>query len=244
MLNLSSSYLKSSENGDTGGVKNLENDCFPEISEISGVQQEKNGLFSSESVHSDSKQASYRKVSIYTKSMRRYRLERERRRQVRLLAEQGFTQKQIASKLGVCTRTIKRDWYKVRPYVKAQFGKEIRGVVDERQREFEHRLEGVTVNEKFKLLKQDLKEAAKKVRSLKSSQRRQEQHQQPVRQLDYVFDLDSLTADGFPRIILPFEGSNMQFVGNFEIKFYAIKNGEKRELCNVGVSTKTTSPYH
>jgi len=104
--------------------------------------------------------------------MRRYRLERERRRQVQLLAEQGFTQNQIANNLGVCTRTIKRDWNKIRPYVKAQFGKEIRSVVDERQREFERRYEGLTVNEKFRLIKQDLKGAAKKLRSLQSSQRR------------------------------------------------------------------------
>jgi len=244
MLNLSSSYLKSAENGDIGGVKNLENDCFPEINEISGVQQEKKQQFNNESTRFSSKKASYRKISVYTKSMKRYRLERERRRQVRALAEQGYTQKQIANKLGVCTRTIKRDWDKIRPYVKGQFVKLIRAVVDERQQEFERRYEGLTVNEEFRLLKQDLKEADKKVRSLQSGQKRQEQRQQPVRQLDYVFDLDSPIVDGFPRIILPFDGSNMQFVGNFEIKFYAIKNGEKRELCNVGVSTNTTSPHN
>ena len=240
---MSSSYLKSAEKGNAGGLKNLENDCFPETSEISGVQHGKKRQFSSKSAHSGSKEASYRKVSVYTKSMRRYRLERERRRQVRLLAEQGFTQNQIASKLGVCTRTVKRDWDKIRPHVKGQFGKEIRAVVDERQPEFERRREGLTVNEEFRLLKQDLKEAAKKVRSLQSSHRRQQQRKQPIRQLDYVFDLDSPTADGFPRIILPFQGSNMRFVGNFEIKFWVIKNREKRELCNVGVSTKTTSPF-
>ena len=83
--------------------------------------------------------------------------ERERRRQVRLLAEKGFTQKQIASELGVSTRTIKRDWDKIRPYVKGQTRKEIRAVVDERQKEFERRYEGLTVNEELKLLKQDIR---------------------------------------------------------------------------------------
>ena len=46
MLNLSSSYRKSVEKGDAGGLKNLENGCFLELSEIRGVQQEKNGLSS------------------------------------------------------------------------------------------------------------------------------------------------------------------------------------------------------
>jgi len=227
-----------------GELKNLENDCFPEISEISGVRQKKKLQFSIESVHSGSKKASYRKVSVYTKTMRRYRLERERRRQVRLLAELGFTQNQIASKLGVCTRTIKRDWDKIRPYVKGQFGKEIRSVVDERQQEFERRSEGLTVNEEFRLLKQDLKEATKKARSLQRNQRRQEQRQQPFQQLDYIFDFDCPTDEGFPRVIFPFESNSMQFLGDFELKFWMLKKGEKKEICNVGISRKTPSPFH
>jgi len=65
--------------------------------------------------------------------MKGYTTERERRRQVRLLAEKGHTQKQIASELGVSTRTIKRDWDKIRPYVKGQTRKEIMQVVDARR---------------------------------------------------------------------------------------------------------------
>ena len=79
--------------------------------------------------------------------------------------------------------------------------------MDERQQEFEQRYEGLTVNEEFKLLKQDLMEAAKEVRSLQSSHRRQAQPQQTRRQLDYVLDLDSPTVDGFPSVILPQQGS-------------------------------------
>ena len=71
--------------------------------------------------------------------MERYTKERERRRQVRLLAEAGHTQKQIASELGVSTRTIKRDWDKIRSYVKGQTRKEITAVVDARREELERR---------------------------------------------------------------------------------------------------------
>jgi len=38
---LSSSYQKSAEKGNVDELKNLENDCFPEIGENIGVQQEK-----------------------------------------------------------------------------------------------------------------------------------------------------------------------------------------------------------
>ena len=222
----------------------MENEHFPGIGEIREFQQGKKRHFSSKSGHSKVKDASYRKVSVYTKSMERYMKERERRRQVRLLAEKGFSQKQIASELGVSTRTVKRDWDKIRPYVKGQTRKEIRAVVDERQKEFERRYEGLTVNEELKLLKQDIRVTAKKVHRLQANHTRQELRQQPIRQLDYVLDLDSPTADGFPLVIFPFQGNNMQFTGDFEIRFSVIKNGEKREICNVGISTNTTAPFH
>lgn len=220
----------------------MENEYFPEIGDIDEFQQGKNGCFSSKTGHSGAKGVSYRKVSVYTKSAKRYRLERLRRRLVRLLAEEGFTQKQIANKLGVSTRTVKRDWDRIRSYVKGQTLKEIREVEGERQREFERRYEGLTVNEELKLLRQDIKAAAKKARALQGSSRRQGLRQQTVQQLDYIFDLDSLTADGFPRVIVPPQGS-IPLSGAVEMKFYAIKNGEKRELLNMSISKKTTSPF-
>jgi len=117
----------------------LENEHFHEISENKEVQQQKKGRFSKNTGYSGAKEVSYRKVSVYTKSMARYRLERVRRRLVRLLAEKGFSQKQIASELGVSTRTVKRDWDKIRPYVKGQTRKEITAVVDARREELERR---------------------------------------------------------------------------------------------------------
>jgi predicted transcriptional regulator len=219
-------------------LKSLENEYFPKIDEIHGLQLSENELFSAKSGCSGAKEASYRKVLAYTKSAARYKLERERRRKVRVLAEKGLTQKQIAAELGVSTRTVKRDWNKIRPYVKGQFRREIREVVAERQREFERRYEGLTVNEEFRLLKQDVKEAAKKVHALQRSDRRKELHQQTFQQLDCVFDLDSPTADGFPRLIAPRQGS-IPLAGGVGMKFYAIKNGEKRELLNISISPKT-----
>ena len=66
---------------------------------------------------------------------------------------------------------------------------------------------------------------------------------QTVQQLDYIFDLDCLTGDGFPRVIVPPQGG-IPLSGAEGIKFYAIKNGEKREPLNISISKKTTSPFH
>jgi hypothetical protein len=148
-------------------------------------------VFQQENRDFNVKEASYRKVSAYTKCVERYKRERERRRQVRLLAEKGFTQRQIASELDVSTRTIKRDWDKIRSYVKGQFNKEIREIVDERSERFERRYEGLTFNEELKLLKQDVKEVSKKARALQTSSRPQEQHRS--QQLDVTLNFDDPT---------------------------------------------------
>ena len=106
-------------------------------------------------------------------------------------------------------------------WIKATIKRDLASITAEK--ELERRYEGLTVIEKLKLLKQDIKESAKMTRSIQSTQRRQEQHQEPVRKLDYIFDFDCPTADGFPRVIFPFQGSNMQFSGDFELKFWIFK---------------------
>ena len=79
----------------------MENEHFPGIGEIRDFQLPSKQCFSNKAGHSNANKASYRKVSVYTKSMKRYLKERERRRQVRLLAEAGHTQKQIAARLSI-----------------------------------------------------------------------------------------------------------------------------------------------
>ena len=162
---------------------------------------------------------------------------------MRLLAEAGHSQKQIAFELGVLTRTIKRDWDKIRSYVKGQTRKEIRAVADARQKEFEHRYEGLTANEELHLLKQDIRSATKAAHKISSSRPPKNPRQQTLGQLDYFLDLDSPTADGFPNVIVP-PDEKFPLAEGYEMKFYAIKNGEKRELFNINLSTKTASPFY
>jgi predicted transcriptional regulator len=239
---LSTNGEKLPEMEDIVAEKALENEPFREIGENGGFQLEENEHFSTKKEHSKVKEASYRRVSAYTKSVVQYKRERERRRQVRVLAEKGFTQKQIADELGVSTRTVKRDWDKTRSYVKGQVNREIMQVADARRREFEQRYKGLTVNEELRLLKQDLRIAAKSVHRLLASHGRRESHPQTARQLDYILDLDNPTVDGFPSMIFPPQ-SRFPLAEGFEMKFYAIKNGEKRELFNIGISTKNTAPF-
>jgi hypothetical protein len=232
---LSNYSIKSPKTGYIAGDKSSENEHFPGLGEIRAFQQQKKRYFSNRPPSKRKDKSAYRKVRTYTKSTQQYTLERQRRRSVRLLAERGLTQQQIAKALNVSTRTIKRDWDKIRPYVKAQVHKEIRLVEDDKHKEFEQRYEGLAGNEKLKLLKQDLKDATKMSHRLQTSPRRQEPHQQDRTQLDYILDLDSPTVEGFPSVIFPQQGSFSLSAG-FEMKFYAVKNGAKRELFIVGIS--------
>ena len=62
----------------------------------------------------------YRRVGKYYKSSKRYQLERKRRQQVIKLHTEGLTLAQISVRLGVSVRTVKRDFAKVKPFLKNQ----------------------------------------------------------------------------------------------------------------------------
>jgi transcriptional antiterminator len=121
---------------------------------------------------SDAKDAAYRRICIYTKSVERYKLQRERRRQVHLLSEKGFTQRQIADKLGISVRTVNRDWSKLQPFLKGQVLQEIRDDAVKQRREFEERYMKLTLKQQLKLLKRDVENECKKRRDLEAIYRR------------------------------------------------------------------------
>jgi hypothetical protein len=56
----------------------------------------------------------YRRKHVYTKSIAKYRKERERRKRVSELS--GLNQEEIAKRLGVSVRTVQRDQAKIKPY--------------------------------------------------------------------------------------------------------------------------------
>lgn len=57
-----------------------------------------------------------RKIQKYSKSIRKYKGERQRRKKIIELVKQGFKIRDIAQRLGISRRTVSRDIKKVEPY--------------------------------------------------------------------------------------------------------------------------------
>lgn len=146
--------------GDLRSEKSLENEHFAGLGEIRAVQHAGNCLFSNDKSRVGERGASYRRVCVYTKSLERWRKERERRRKVRALAAKGYTQKEIARELGVSTRTVIRDWDKVRSYVKGQQNRELREKVEEEKLLFPQKY-GMSFNDAMEFLKQSQRDFPK-----------------------------------------------------------------------------------
>jgi predicted transcriptional regulator len=212
-------------------VKSLKKEYFTKIDDISGVQHPKKRSFSNKIARFCQKEANYRKVRVYTKSLARYRKERARRRKIRVLAEKGLSQKQIATELGVSTRTVKRDWDRVRSYVKGQCNKELKEIVEKRNREFEQRYEGLNPKEELELLKSDFKEASKRMQMFKPRAAPR------CREIAITLRLDDQAPNGFPYVEVVPSQQNLSLSREFELKINALKNGEKQELCNLHFST-------
>ncbi len=98
----------------------------------------------------------YRRIRTYCKSTKQYWKERNRRKKARKLSAQGFTYEQIGEKLGVSLSTVKRDMKKLRPYILGQFRREMRLFDEQRQREFNEQMEGLSLWQQFALLSQEL----------------------------------------------------------------------------------------
>ena len=144
----------------------MQDECFAERGENRGIQRTKEASLCDKTLRQGREGASYRRIRVYTKTMVRYRKERERRRQVRLLSAKGFTQEQIARELGVSTRTVKRDWAKVAPYVTAQRNGEVRRLEEERRLLFWQRCEGLTVSKRIALMCSECEELIREAKRL------------------------------------------------------------------------------
>ncbi len=96
----------------------------------------------------------YRRVARYCKSVARWRLERARRREVIRLRLEGKSLVEIAVVLGVSLRTVKRDFARVKPYLKSQL--RVRRLQEE-QRRMEAMFGGMSTMERFEALEQLLR---------------------------------------------------------------------------------------
>lgn len=98
------------------------------------------------------KKPSYRKVKKYYKSPKQYWVERNRRKRVRELADAGLSQRQIAEKLNVSERKVKRDVAKIRPYQERKFRHQLRLLRKEWDEQFEAELAGETPLQQLEIL--------------------------------------------------------------------------------------------
>ena len=59
----------------------------------------------------------YRKMTVYTKSISRYKKERSRRRRVLEMRQKGWDLAYMANQIGCSVKTVQRDLFKLRRYV-------------------------------------------------------------------------------------------------------------------------------
>lgn len=96
--------------------------------------------------------AEYRRIGKYVKSLRRCRLERERRRRVMYLHMAGLTMGEIAVELGVGLRTVKRDFARVKPYFKSQLKHQVEELDAGAREEFLKQFEGLSMSDRLALI--------------------------------------------------------------------------------------------
>jgi len=167
--------------------------------------------------------------------LKRWRKERERIRKVRVLAAKGYTQKMIARELGISTRTVMRDWDKVRSYVKGQRNRELREQVEREKLLFPHKY-GLSFNDAMEYLKQSQRDFPRRLQMANTLPAvNSKPHGKKCREMEITLNLDFPAPNGFPTVsVSPAE--DFRLLREFYVRVNACKNGEKRELCNLQFS--------
>jgi hypothetical protein len=216
-------------------MESLDNEHFAGLGEIRAVQHRRKRTFSNDRSHLNASRASYRRVCVYTKSLERWRKERERRRRVRVLAVKGYTQRQIARELGVSTRTVNRDWDKVRSYVKGKGNREMREQVEREKLEYPQKY-GLSFNDAMKFLEQSQRDFPRRLQATNTPPMVNSKHGgKRYREMEITLYLDLLAPNGFPSVsVYPTE--SFHFSKELCVRVKACKNGEKLELCNLQFS--------
>jgi len=142
------------------------------------------------------------------------------------LVDEGLSAAEIAQRLGVSERTVKRDRAKVRPYVEREFRHVLAGYDEARQREFEAQLEGLSISEKLKKMSSIMAERQRLLKRL--SRREYMRHQMLV-----TIDADK-AARGQPCITSkPFPPFTVRYP--FAISFRLIINGKEQYVGGISM---------
>jgi len=178
------------------------------------------------------KASNYRRMHRYVKGISQYKKERERRRQIRLLNEQGLTQKQIAEKLGVCLRTVKRDWKKLKPYVMGQWHQRISELEEQRRKELFASVEGLSLAQQSRVL---FKRLTDEIIRMKALEREREYNRHTAK---IFINLDKL-RDGYPAV--SFWPSNPTFQMPMYLHLVFVKDGQYKDMGALQLKTHASS---
>jgi transposase len=161
----------------------------------------------------------YRRIKRYYKTSGQYWKERNRRKHILcLLDEENLNQRQIAKRLGVSERTVKRDVAKIRPYQERMFRHQLRLLQKEDDEKFEADLAGKTPLEQLKIL------ARKMAQRNKVLKMREYYHHQ----IYMSIDLDK-AVNGFPEVRIWPQNSTATYRMPLTINCRYIKN--KKTIC-------------
>ncbi|MFC1486937.1 hypothetical protein ACFLRN_04525 [Thermoproteota archaeon] len=137
-------------------------DALRKIGYFKGFQVKKNNQLSSEKLINSQdktekrcKKAVYRRIRKYYKSINQYQKERLRRKLCWLLSEK-YAQSEIAEMLGISRRTVIRDMNKIKPYYTRLSRNYFNKLEQDRIKEFDAKLEGKTLHQRFKILSDEL----------------------------------------------------------------------------------------
>ena len=155
----------------------------------------------------------YRKVKKYFKSSRRYALERNRRKLVLRLVETGLSQLEIAEKLDVSERTVRRDVAKVKPYQERMFRHQVRLLQKEFDEKFEAEFVGKTPLEQLRILSRKMTERSKLLKM------REYYHHQ----IYVTIDVDKVVY-GFPEIRIWPQNTTSTYRMPLTVNFRYVKN--------------------
>ena len=174
-----------------------------------------------------SQRPDYRRVRKYYKSSKKYWEERNRRKQVLELSRQGLTGREIAKRLGVSDRTVKRDMSKIKPYYERLICSYWKKLEQDRKAEVEAQLEGKSLLEQSRLLGKML---AEQTRLLKHREYQR-------RQLKITIDLDELTL-GYPTLkVCPQHPFSVRYPMLIDIEF--VKDGTKQPAMGLRIGSET-----
>lgn len=173
--------------GIPGLKETVENNDLAKLNLLNGFQMSDNEVISRVW---DSKTPFYRTMNRNMKSIKQYWKERNRRKKARQLSSKGYTYTQIAKKLGVSEKTVQRDIKKVSRYYIGQLNKAWRIMQEEKQREWQQQLNGLTLMQQFKLTTRLLGEYM--------DRKREREYNRHL--LKIILDMDNLRHGVFPTL--------------------------------------------